>query len=128
MGDAVPDPINLKGYRLQNAPEWTTTLGLNYETPLGPGTIEYFVSYSYVSMKFNTNLQNTPRSEVQPTHFVDANIQWGPDNGRWSVALWALNLFDNRYISSVFDGGAGTLAIAAYAPPRQYGVNFSYNW
>ena len=128
VGGAVPTEINLKGYRLQNSPKWTSTLGLNYEHPLGSGTIEYSVSYSYVSMKFDTNLQNTPRSEVQPTNLFDANIQWGPDSGRWSVALWGLNLFDKRYISSVFDGGPGTLAIAAYAPPRQYGVNFNYNW
>ena len=119
---------NLKGFRLQNAPEWTGTFGGRYEFPLGSGMATIGATYQYVGSKFNTHLENTPRSEIQPTHIIDANLKWTPPDERWSVDFWVLNLADNRYIGSGFDAGPGVFALLSYLPPRQYGVSFNYNW
>lgn len=119
---------NLKGFRLQNAPKWTGTFGGRYEFPLGSGMATIGATYQYVGSKFNTHLENTPRSEVQPTHYINANLEWTPDNGRWSVDFWVLNLADNRYIASIFDAGPGLFGLVSYLPPRQYGVSFNYDW
>jgi len=128
VGPVIPEQINLKGYRLQNSPKWTYTFGARYEFPLGSGLAAIGGEFQHVGNKYNTNLQNTPRSEIQPTDYINANLEWTPDDRRWSINIWALNLADERYIDSVFDGGAGSLALVSYAPPRQYGVSFNYNW
>jgi iron complex outermembrane receptor protein len=41
--------------------------------------------------------------------------------------LWVRNLGDKRYIASVYDA-IGTLGLVNYAPPREFGVTFRYNW
>jgi iron complex outermembrane receptor protein len=117
----------LKGNRLQNAPKWSATLGFTYAFTAGPGTMQLGMQYKYVSGKFNSNVLNTPRSYIQPTNLVDANIDWSPDNERWTISFWGRNLFDKRYIDVSYDS-PGYFALVGYAPPREYGVSFKYKW
>jgi iron complex outermembrane receptor protein len=114
--------VDLAGFRLQNSPEWTATVGGEYVFLISDDfEVRTNVQYKFVGKKYNTNLQNTPRSEIQPTHIVDLNIDVGPSDGKWSVGFWARNLFDNRYIASVFDA-PGVLGLVNYADPRTLGV------
>jgi len=112
---------DLSGFALQNSPKWTANIGAEYAFLIGDYELRTNVQYKYVSKKYNTKLDNTARSEIQPTHTVDANMDFGPVDGPWSVGVWARNLFDNRYIASVFDA-PGTLGLVNYADPRTYGV------
>ena len=127
---AADDPgavIQLKGERLQNAPEWSATAGASYDLEVGDGLMNFSVNYRYNSKKYYTNVLNTPRSEIQPIHFVDANISWTPANERWQASLWARNLLDERYVSVAFDS-PGALALVGYHPPREWGASFKYNF
>lgn len=120
--------VDLKGADLQNAPEWTANLGFVLNFMLGNAfgmTING--QYKYVAKKFNTSLFNTARSEIQPTHIVDLNIDFGPPEGQWTLGLWARNLFDERYIDSVFDA-PGVLGLVNYQDPRTYGVSVKANF
>ncbi len=118
---------NLKGEMMQNAPKWSATASANYEFALGDGMARANVSYSYVGQKYLTAVVNVPRTNIQPTHLVDANLDWTPSSDKWSIGLWARNLFDNRYMGSVYDS-FGFNGWAAYTPPREYGVTFKVNW
>lgn len=118
---------NLRGYALQNAPKWSATAGAKYEFALGGGKTSARVLYSYVSSKYLTAINDTPRSLVQPTHLIDANLDWAPEDARWSIGVWGRNLLDNHYIASVYDA-PGTLGLVNYAPPRQYGATVKVNW
>ena len=120
-GNIVP----LDGEDLQNAPEWTANTGFEHVAYAGEFEIVTNLQYKYVAKKYNTNLQNTPRSEVQPTHLVDLNIDLSPRDANWTVGLWARNLFDNRYISSVFDA-PGVIGLIDYQDPRTYGISLRY--
>lgn len=127
---STPDnPIirDLSGFRLQNAPKWTANAGFTYSFPTGPGETTIGAQYKYVSAKYNTSLVNSPRSRIQPTHIVDAHLDWMPDSERWSIGIWGRNLFDNRYIASVFDA-PGVFGLVSYAAPREYGASFKYFW
>jgi iron complex outermembrane receptor protein len=112
---------DLSGFALQNSPKWTANLGAQYSFLIGDFEVTTNVQYKYVGKKYNTKLDNTARSEIQPTHIVDLNLDVGPQDGNWQVGVWARNLFDNRYIASVFDA-PGTLGLVNYADPRTYGV------
>ncbi|GLK43933.1 MULTISPECIES: TonB-dependent receptor [Novosphingobium] len=120
--------LDLEGYRLQNAPKWNASFGANFVIPLGNGAdLVSDVSYTYTSSKYYTAILDTPRSKIQPTHLVDASLTYKPDGGAWSVGLWATNLLDSRYMSTVFDS-PGYAGLAGYAPPRQWGGSVSFEF
>ncbi|MBS7668184.1 TonB-dependent receptor [Croceicoccus gelatinilyticus] len=127
------DPVStnvfdLTGFRLQNAPEWQTMLGVNYDYEMNSGSrIVADVSWMYTSKKYYTAIVNTPRSTVQPTYLVDALLTYHAPGGEWSAGLWGKNLLDKRYISTVYDS-PGYMGIVGYAPPRQYGASLQYNF
>lgn len=126
-GGSIPGFQDMKGQPLQNAPKWSGTAGATYEFALGSGTAKARVQYNYVGKKYLTAVNNTGRSEIQPTHVVDANLDWTPEHEQWTIGLWARNLFDNRYIASVYDA-PGTLGLTNYAPPREWGASFKYKF
>ncbi len=119
--------LDLKGERLQNAPRWSATAGFDYEFDLS-NTIKarLAANYSYTSEKLLTSIIDVPRARVQPQHLVNANIDVMPTE-TLTIGLFATNLFDNRYINSVFDA-PGTLGLVNYAPPRQWGISAGYKF
>ncbi|KMS51084.1 TonB-denpendent receptor [Novosphingobium barchaimii LL02] len=128
-GDPLSGAIlDLEGYRLQNAPKWNASFGANFVIPLGNGAdLVSDVSYTYTSSKYYTAILDTSRSKIQPTHLVDATLTYKPDGAAWSLGLWATNLLDSRYLSTVFDS-PGYAGLAGYAPPRQFGASASFNF
>ncbi|MBH1998807.1 MAG: TonB-dependent receptor [Sphingomonadaceae bacterium] len=127
--DAVSgSTLDLKGYRLQNAPKWSATLGANFAIPLANGAkLVSDFTYAYTGSKYYTAILDTARAKIQPTHLVDATLTYSPAGERWSFGLWAKNLLDTRYISTVYDS-PGYGGIAGYAPPRQFGASASFNF
>jgi iron complex outermembrane receptor protein len=119
--EATGTLTDLSGERMQNAPKWTTSLGFNYQFPIGGMAGRIGATYNYVSEKLLTSIKDVPRARVQPQHLVNANADLEITD-RLTIGVWGTNLFDNRYINSVFDA-PGTLGLVNYAPPRQYGVS-----
>ncbi|MDF8335338.1 TonB-dependent receptor [Novosphingobium cyanobacteriorum] len=127
------DPVSatntqLKGFDLQNAPRWAGTLGANYTYRMNGGArLVADVSWMYTAKKYYTSIIDSPRSTVQPTYLVDGLLTfYGPDD-RYSIGLWGKNLFDKRYISTVYDS-PGYMGLVGYAPPRQFGVSAGYKF
>jgi iron complex outermembrane receptor protein len=112
---------SLKGQRLQNAPKWTASAGFNYEFPIGSMKGRIGAAYNYTSEKLLTSIKDVPRARVQPQHLVNANADL-MINDNITIGVYGTNLFDQRYINSVFDS-PGTLGLVNYAPPRQYGIS-----
>lgn len=119
------DYKDLTGYRLQNSPEYTASVGATYDFSLLTGLATAGVRYTYSGEKFQGNLQNTPRGEIQPIKYLDANLKWSPNDSTFSINLWATNLLDDRYIDAVFDA-PGFIGLISYGPPRQAGVSIEY--
>ena len=119
---------DLSGKDLQNAPRWASTLGANYTHHLKDGArIVADVSWMYTGRKYYTSIFDTPRSQVQPTYYVDGLLTfYGPDD-RFSIGLWGKNLLDKHYISTVYDS-PGYMGLVGYAPPRQFGVTAGYKF
>jgi iron complex outermembrane recepter protein len=112
---------DLSGERLQNAPEWSGSVGFNYEFPVGEMEGRIGANYTFSSEKLLTSIKDVPRARVQPQNLVNANMDLSVTE-KITVGIWGTNLFDKRYINSVFDA-PGTLGLVNYAPPRQYGVS-----
>jgi iron complex outermembrane recepter protein len=119
--------VDLSGFRLQNAPKWSATAGVSYVFAIAGGKATANASYSYTASKYLNAINNTPRALIQPTNLVNANLDWSPDDSGLSFGVYANNLFDKRYLASVFDA-PGTIGLVNYAPPREYGVTARYSW
>jgi iron complex outermembrane receptor protein len=118
------DQIDLSGQVLQNAPETTANLGLQYTAQIQHLELSTSIQYKYVSKKWDGNIVNSPRSEVQPTNLVDVNVDLSDPNSNWSLGIWAMNITDERYISNSFVA-AGVVGLVDYQPPRTYGMTLS---
>jgi outer membrane receptor protein involved in Fe transport len=118
--------LGLVGQRLQNAPKWLGSMGATWEFPIGGLTGRLGAQYNYTSEKLLTSIIDTPRARVQPQHIVNINADL-KFNEHLRLSAYATNLFDNRYINSVFDA-PGTLGLTNYAPPRLFGVAANYKF
>ncbi len=120
--DATGTAFDLAGEDLQNAPKWTVNLGFDARFMVSDNAeLAVNFQYKHTAKKYNTSLFNTARSEIQPTNLADLNVDYLPVGQPWSIGLWVQNLFDNRYIDSVFDA-PGVFGLVAYQDPRTYGV------
>ncbi len=64
---------------------------------------------------------------VQEAYAVlNARLSYSTDN--WSVAGWVKNFNDEDYLLYNLDLGLAGFIEQVYAPPRQWGVTFQYNW
>jgi len=119
-------PVSYAGNRLMNAPKWTASASLAYEFEVGPGTSKFFIQHNYTSPKY-TNYSNLPQEKTERINLVNANLSWTPDSERWSFGVWARNLFNEKYFAQKLYI-PGTLALAGMGAPREYGIDFRYNW
>jgi len=114
-------PEDLSGNPLQNSPKWSATGGFTYTQEIGNGEFKMGAQYSYTASKFLSSINNSPRSKVQPTHLVDATMDYTFTDSRITVGLWGRNLLDKRYIQSVFDN-FGYAGLVSYQNPREFGA------
>lgn len=124
VGDG--DVLDLSGQRLQQSPKWAASVSATYEFPVGDMRARLNAQYNYQSEKLLSNIIDTPRARVQPTHIVNANADL-MINERITAGVYATNLFDNRYVS-VTNDFPGVIAPISYADPRMYGVKVSFRY
>jgi iron complex outermembrane receptor protein len=57
---------------------------------------------------------------------TDLRLDWSAANGHWGVALYAINLFNQRYVESLNNVTTNVLGTpwAYITPPRRWGVEF----
>ncbi len=128
---------DLTGARPGGIPAWSIATSATYTHEFGASGNRLItrVDYNHESNtdinnglpEFNTNVGNTEifRREV---NLVNASMTLALDNGL-EVGVYGRNLFDDRYISTVFDGVAQSGTVSGYpSAPRTYGgvVRFKF--
>ena len=109
--DVVANRQNLKGLPTANAPEWTGTIGFNYEASLPGGFIigtsaDARYSGSYIATAFGN-----PATRQYRYVNIDASLRLKTENERWELALIGRNLTNRWYAMGGNDApntGAGT--------------------
>lgn len=122
------NPINLSGFRLPRAPRFTASGYLGYTFDLGAtGLVRARVDARYQSLTYFTQF-NRPSVAQDGYAIVNARLTWSDAQERYSVGVWANNLFNKFYYNEVLESGAfnPVLIEQSYpAPPRTYGVSVS---
>ncbi len=116
--------------QMQNAPDWTVTLGIVHDWMLPAGAyIRADLSSRYES-GFWGNFSHSPGMYQASYTKTDVALTWHSGDGRWSAGLWGKNLENSDVQSAaatgnpVTDPGPGAPFLEA---PRTYGVRITLN-
>src|SRR4029453_8209670 len=82
--------------KIQNAPKWTMSGTLNYDTPVGAGRLNLNSTLSYRSKTQQFEIA-APGIDQKGFALLDASIVWRSAGDRWSIGLHGKNLTDTKY-------------------------------
>ncbi|MGQ0660048.1 TonB-dependent receptor [Sphingosinicella sp.] len=117
----------LPGDNLSNAPSTVVTGSIAWTPPI-PGTNLSALFYvdARLSSNYNTGSDLFPEKEQDAYELVNARIGIRGPNQRWSVELWAQNLFDTDYqqvaFNAPFQGGNSRAQVQAFQGPGGFGT------
>lgn len=118
----APTYVDLSGERVIGSARWTGQISLNYDTPVSSGL--HLTGYLNQTYRSAANLLN-PLSEYGEQHaygLTNAAIGVRTADGRYSLQLWARNLFDTRYAVGIGAANAVSPFIKVLGDPRTFGV------
>ncbi len=118
--------VDAEGNRLNNAPELSAQVGLNYNRQFSLGTFYASGHYAWQDEVFFTADNNSVDRQASYGLF-DASLGILSVDERWEVSLWGHNLTDEDYITwSVQYTPPGRTGHAG--PPRTYGVRVAWKY
>lgn len=89
-----------RGYPLNNAPEWTFTVGANYEQPISSSL--RLLGAINVAYKDDVYFQVGNPATVQEGYpIVNATLGIASDDDTWRVSLFGRNLTDEHYVTLI---------------------------
>ncbi len=95
--------LGAPGSRLPLAPLYSWSLSGTYSHELVADLVGRFTAGIKYSSSYNTGSDLDPRKKQDAFTLVNARLSVGPEDGRYSVELWAENLFDTKYQQVAFD-------------------------
>jgi iron complex outermembrane recepter protein len=125
-----PKPGNepLDDNELANSPEWSLGGLVKYERPVLDGS-KAFVQLDFANKSdYFANVSNLPIIAIDGYTVANARVGFGAADGRWQVALWSRNLFDEEYATYAVDLASTRRALRHFGYPRTYGAEFVYHW
>lgn len=118
---------DLSGQKPAGIPETSLNIGANFFYPVGDNANGYLRGdWQYESEVQSNEAIFTTTGAEQPFRTVSTfNAAAGVKfDGGFGVQVWARNLFNDEYVSTVFPGVLQSGVIGGYMnPPRTYGVN-----
>lgn len=120
--------LPITGNNVAGAPEFSSTLGIDYALPLQSGGELIFGANALFSGGYYFEAENRVGSggnDDDGYTVLNANISYRAEN--WDVTVWASNLTDEEYYS----GGVvanGLSEVVTLAPPSAFGLTLGYNF
>ncbi|WP_337185253.1 TonB-dependent receptor [Phenylobacterium sp.] len=111
------------GKRMIRAPKWTLGLNADYIVPVGPGDLQLTANY-YINDGFYWEPSN--RTRQKQYEVLNLQAAYSPADSPWRFRIFARNLTDELYYSSVSEQAVGDLATAQ--APRTYGIGIDFRW
>jgi len=120
----IPTGTLLHNVSMQRTPEFTGNVGAVYRTDLAGGELQasgnvYFTSEFY----FGPSGIQFPQKGYE---VVTARLQWTDPSDAYTLALWADNLTNNRYVTAVQYNSFGLGA--NWSAPTTYGVELVFKF
>jgi iron complex outermembrane receptor protein len=122
-GNNLVAPIDLTGYTLPHAPEFTQSAGFAYKVPSSVGGFAISGLYSYNSGFF---WEQDDHLRQPAYNMVDASLSWTAPGDTWALRVWGRNLTDERVLTTAYSNRTSSYGL--YGAPRTFGVTFSYHF
>lgn len=119
---AVPN-VDLSGHQLLRSPNFTFNLNPSYSHEFGFGKVEASSSVYYTA---SYPLEQSGRVRQKSYPQVNAQINVFPGSSGIRLGIWGKNLTNEKIVSSSLVLAGGDLA--AYSPPRTYGVSVGFSF
>ncbi|GAA5046444.1 TonB-dependent receptor [Erythrobacter westpacificensis] len=120
--------IQLAGNAVRNTPEWAFNVHAEYDIPFANGSeVTLQGDVTHRSRVYFTEYEREIESSAAYT-MVDASAIFRDADDRFSVQLWAKNLFDVDRKSSTFALATGRLIGNTWLPPRTFGATVAFNY
>lgn len=125
--DFLASNVQYRGNRPPSSPEWQLNGGIQYEIPVGNGTLTPRVQTHYESNYFLA-FTNLGREHQPGFSRTDLMVTYTAPDKLWSLQAYVRNLEDSIVFNSA--GASGLFGAYTYqlAPPRTYGARFTYNF
>jgi iron complex outermembrane recepter protein len=116
---------DLSGEPLPGVPKFSYSLGAQGYAPIGDFDDRGLELYAYADWShrssFNTSSSNSAWAQVPGYGVANARIGIRTDDGLFDVSVWAKNLFDKEYFTTL--SGANTGAVTGQlGDPQTYGI------
>ncbi len=110
---------------MAHAPKFSGNVGASYDLPVKADSVR-FSGNLYSSGRYYFSAQNSPQAEQSSYTTLNTRITWLQGSGHWKASIYGNNVTDRVYYSQILVNALG--AIAQYALPRTYGVEFGYSF
>jgi len=124
----LPDGVTVEDHDLPQAPNFSGNALARYEFGLAGGTFGIQGDVQY-SSEFCFTVLCAPVEQEDAYTVANARLSYDSGSGRWGVAAFVNNLFEEEYRVYAFDSSlfAGVVA-GVYAKPRWYGLSATYRF
>jgi iron complex outermembrane receptor protein len=124
----LPDGVTVEDHDLPQAPDVSLNALARYEFSFVGGTLGIQGDVLYTS-EFCFTVLCAPVEQEDAYTVANARLSYDSSNGRWGVAAFVNNLFEEKYRVYAFDSSlfAGVVA-GVYAKPRWYGLSATYRF
>ena len=123
-------PINLGGNKLPNSPDYSFSVGAEYDFYVGENyvftpRVDYYYQDKFYASQFNRVSDMVPG-------YGNMNLQatFTPQDGNWYVRLFAQNVFNKDNVSGQYTGAQaqGTFINQTILEPRRYGAAVGFRF
>lgn len=122
----VLDEVEYTNLRIPNVRPWTISATAQYTQSFANGMQAlYRADYRWQDDMYWQGVLTDPAYYIPSYSTVDASITFGPQDRRWSLAVYAENLLDEKYYNSVGWVSVGYRGRMVYATPRTFGVRLN---
>ena len=122
------DATRLVDHDLPQAPSVSANALARYEFPLGAGTASLQGDVLY-SDDFCFTVLCAPVESEESYTVANARIGYAAPDGRWEIAVFANNLFEEEYRVYAFDSSLFSGVVAGvYGKPLTYGITASFRF
>ena len=112
------------GNRLANTPTWKLSGGIQYEIPLGEGSVTPRLDAAYQSATY-TGSTNSDRSRIGAYTLLNARLTYRTGDKNWEASLEVTNLTDKFYYVTKVD--PGSFLWAQPSRPREWALTIKRN-
>jgi iron complex outermembrane receptor protein len=116
---------DLSGERLPGVPKFTYTFGAEGHAPVGEWDgrgLELYANADWSHRSsYNTSSSNSAWAQIPAYGLANARIGIRTDDGLFDLSLWAKNLFDEGYFTSLMPANTGAVT-GQLGEPRTFGV------